>query len=217
MSHSGSDVFDPAFWHRHWADAVQESEGSLEPPALRPPNPYTLSAAASVPTGSVLDAGSGAGAGAIALARQGWRVTAVDTSPQALQLAATHSRKTDLAGSIEWIEADITQWQPGGGFDLVTCSHVHTSLPQPELLQRLAGWVNPLGSLVMVGHAPGHHDADEDHPPESATNAREPLHAALDRAVWQVTTQTHTRSVPRGEGRAKTLHDVVLWARRHVS
>lgn len=213
MSHSGPDVFDPAFWRRHWDDVVRASTDSLEPPTLAPPNPHVLTAAASVPTGSALDAGSGTGAGAIALARHGWRVTAVDTSAQALQLAAGHTSESDLTGSIEWIEADITQWRPNVGFDLVTCSYVHTSLPQPELLRRLAGWVNPRGTLIMVGHARGHHDADEDYPPESATTALDPLHAALDSTAWRVTTQTHTRSVPRGEDREKTLHDVVLSAR----
>ena len=105
--------------------------------------------------GRVLDLGCGPGAHAIAFARAGFRVTAVDTSHRLLGRARDAAR---IAGvEVEWVEADMRSFRRLGSFDLV-CSlnasfgffgdqenrqvleHVHESLaPSGALLIDLIG------------------------------------------------------------------------------
>jgi SAM-dependent methyltransferase len=67
----------------------------------------------------VLDLGCGPGAHAIAFARLGHRVTGVDASPRLLDRARSAAR----AGSVEveWVEADMREFQRPSSFDLI-CS-----------------------------------------------------------------------------------------------
>lgn len=117
-----------------------------------PANPYVPQLAATVEPGTALEVGCGTGNEAIALAEADWEVTAVETSAEALTRAK--HRAHGVGPEISWVHADATTWEPSHGYDLVTCSYVHTLLPQPQLLSRLAGWVNPGGRLLMVAHPP---------------------------------------------------------------
>ncbi len=120
----------------------------------RPANPYVERETAGLPPGTALDAGCGAGAEAALLASLGWTVTGVDISPEAIVAAQRAS------SAVEWIEADLTTWHPARQFDLVTTHYAHASIPHLDLYDRLAGWVVPGGSLLIVGHADdGHHEA----------------------------------------------------------
>ena len=56
------------------------------------PNRQLVVEAADLPPGTALDAGSGEGGDALWLAERGWRVTAVDFSPVALERAAAVAR-----------------------------------------------------------------------------------------------------------------------------
>lgn len=212
-------TFEPAFWHQHWRDAAPSAARSRAPV-----NPYVLKEAGAHPdladsAPSAMDVGCGIGTEALALAQIGWIVTAVDTSADALRIAAERAEVLDLAEKITWVEADITSWSPESQYDLVTSSYVHTRLPQPELLRRLAGWAAPGGTVLMVGHAPGHHNhGDHGHPPEEATDQLELLTDALSIGEWAVHTTKTSRTVPLADGQQKTqhktLHDVVLRAER---
>ncbi|NLS09114.1 class I SAM-dependent methyltransferase [Nesterenkonia sp. MY13] len=185
-----------------------------------PANPYVPQLAATVEPGTALEVGCGTGNEAIALAEAGWEVTAVETSAEALTRAK--HRAQGVGPEISWVHADAITWEPSHGYDLVTCSYVHTLLPQPQLLSRLAGWVNPGGRLLMVAHAPGdgqdhHHGSDghdHGHPPEAARDAVEPLVSALDPRRWKVTGQEQSRRVSFGNGRERRLQDVVVSALR---
>lgn len=214
-------TFDPAFWHEHW-----RSNGPMAGMGTVPANPYVLQQAQRRPAPntaswapSALEVGCGAGNEALALAQAGWEVTAVDTSPEALKIAADRAAAQGLSDRVTWVEADATSWSPSSCYDLVTCSYVHTALPQSELLRRLADWVAPAGALLMVGHAPGHHGHgdhghEHGHPPEEATDRLQPLAEALDCSQWSVSTRETARTVTLQDGQEKTLHDVVLCAQR---
>jgi len=67
----------------------------------------------------VLDVGCGPGAHAIALARRGHRVTGLDTSRRLLDRARAAARSADA--QIEWVEADMREFQRPASFDLI-CS-----------------------------------------------------------------------------------------------
>ena len=61
----------------------------------------------------VLDAGCGTGRVAIELARRGIEVVGVDVDPSMLATAR------DLAPDLEWVEADLTEFDLGRTFDVV--------------------------------------------------------------------------------------------------
>ncbi len=69
------------------------------------------------PPGRALDIGCGAGTDSVFLAGQGWDVTALDFMPRALDY--TRQRAAAAGVSVTAVEADITEWQPDGAYDLV--------------------------------------------------------------------------------------------------
>jgi SAM-dependent methyltransferase len=71
------------------------------------------------PNSSVLDLGCGPGAHAIGFARLGHRVTGVDSSPRLLDRARSAARAGDV--EVEWVEADMREFQRPSTFDLI-CS-----------------------------------------------------------------------------------------------
>ena len=82
----------------------------------------------------VLDVGTGTGAIALAIADEhpGTRVTAIDVSPGALELAAENARRTGLA--VELAEHDIRDGLPGGPYDLVVSNPPYV---EPEEIDTL--------------------------------------------------------------------------------
>jgi SAM-dependent methyltransferase len=125
--------------------------------ASRPPNENLLAVSSGLQPGLALDAGCGHGAETLWLAASGWRVTAVDFSPTALE----HGRSTamaigaDVAERIAWVEGDLGSWTtPGQRFDLVSCLYVHVAGSVPAMVTRLGSGVAPGGTLLLVGHRP---------------------------------------------------------------
>jgi release factor glutamine methyltransferase len=98
-----------------------------DPRALipRPETELLVETAASrvaAPPARILDLGTGGGAIALALARMfpSARVTAVDVSPEALQLASENAEATGLAGRVTFAESDwFGGLAPGETYDLV--------------------------------------------------------------------------------------------------
>jgi SAM-dependent methyltransferase len=168
--------------------------------------------------GTALDAGCGEGAEAVWLAARGWRVTAVDISDDVLRRAAAHAARSPVGDRITWVEADLSTWEPDRRFDLVTSHYAHASIPQLDLYDRLATWVAPGGTLLLAGHldtrgSDPHHHAGQ--PPGHATVTAAAVTARLDPEVWRVVTADEgPRTVTDQEGRAVTLHDVVVRATR---
>jgi SAM-dependent methyltransferase len=100
------------------------------------------------PRGRALDVACGRGRHAIALARRGYEVEAVDLSP--LGLACARERAGHLA--IRWIEADLDTWTPPeSAYAVVICVDFTDERLVPRLLRTLA----PGGVLAYAGRPRG--------------------------------------------------------------
>jgi SAM-dependent methyltransferase len=207
-----SGMFDEEWFEERYRSASALWSGQ--------PNPQLVAEVAGLPPGSAFDVGSGEGADAIWLAERGWRVTAVDFSPTALQRAAEQAagRGPEVAGRIDWRQADLTTWAPPeASFDLVSAQYMHLP-PEPRsaLFARLAAAVAPGGILLIVGHdfsdlAAGAHRLDM---PEMFFTAEE-VAADLTPGEWDVlVTDARPRPAHVHEGEEITVHDAVLVARR---
>ncbi|GAB3386624.1 class I SAM-dependent methyltransferase [Humibacter soli] len=196
-----SRQFDKEFWEAHWSDGHDAS--------VVPPHPALDTEIAALDTGTALDAGSGEGAEAGWLAAHGWEVTAVDISAEALRRAA--GTVAPRSGHISWVEADLTSWQPATSFDLVTTFYVHPTIPQLAFYERIATWVAPGGTLLIVGHGQAHGHA---HSADAVTDP-ERIRSVLDPARWDVqTAEVRDCEVGERHWHPVTLRDVIVRARR---
>jgi 2-polyprenyl-3-methyl-5-hydroxy-6-metoxy-1,4-benzoquinol methylase len=204
--------FDRDAWERRW-QAHHSEAGSM---GGNPPNPHLVAETGGLVPGTALDAGCGAGAEAIWLASTGWEVTAVDIASGALTRAAERSAPGG-ADRVAWVEADLTTWEPGAQFDLVTTHYAHPAMPQLEFYDRIAAWVAPGGTLLIVAHLHAHGSTGHDHRPSAeASTTAAAITARLDER-WEIATaDERARSLTGPGGRAVRLHDVVVRAtRRH--
>lgn len=184
------------------------------------PNRHLVGEAAELEPGLALDVGCGEGADAIWLARRGWRVDGVDVSGVALRRAAEHADRAgaEIAGRITWLHENLTAWDPGRGrYDLVSAQYMHLPPPERDVLFRgLAEAVAPGGTLLIVGHHPSDLQTTVPRPPRPElffTGAD--VVALLDPDGWDVVTEAAVaRSVTDPDGRAVTVHDTVVRARR---
>jgi 2-polyprenyl-3-methyl-5-hydroxy-6-metoxy-1,4-benzoquinol methylase len=208
--------FDADYWEDHWR-GVGARDGHRQAPA----NPYLATGTEGLVPGTALDAGCGEGAEAIWLAEHGWRVTAADISAEVLARATERAVTSPAADRIDWRRADLGTWEPGGVFDLVTTHYAHPAMPQLAFYERIAAWVAPGGTLLVVGH----------HPEDLATGLRHGHHTFLftadsllpalgdgtgDPAGWEVEV---CESRPRTQAHPETgeeiaIADAVLRARR---
>ena len=132
------------------------------------PNDFLASAASFFQSGPILCLAAGEGRNAVWLARQGFEVTAVDSSSvgmeKAQQLAADHGV------TIEAVVADLAQWDIGtarwGGIVAIFCH-----LPPPLRRQVHASVVRglaPGGVLVLEAYTPAQLEHRTGGPPVAA-------------------------------------------------
>lgn len=210
--------FDQDYWERQWGEGAPAGadERSL------PVNPYLMKQAQSMTPARALDAGCGTGVEAVWLAAQGWQVTGVDISATALTSAQGRVQDAGVADRVDWVQADLTTWEPDQQYELVSTNYAHASIPQLELYQRLAQWVAPGGVLIIVGHlhrSGDHHEhhgsADVEQHPREATVTVEAIASSFDPHQWRIdSAQEHTREVTVPGGRSTTLRDAVVIAAR---
>jgi SAM-dependent methyltransferase len=101
--------------------------------------------------GAALDIGCGAGTYSLWLARQGWRVTAVDFMPQAVSMLRAEAARQKL--DIEALQADITTWQASRTYDIVLdvgCLHSLGRDRHAVYRQQLLRWLAPGGDFILV-------------------------------------------------------------------
>ena len=201
-----TDEFDKTYWETHWDRAVAGA-------ARLPPHPALEAELADLPPGAALDAGAGEGAEALWLAAHGWEVTAVDISAEALRAA---TERAPAQADVTWVEADLTTWEPDRSFELVTTFYAHPTIPQLAFYERIARWVAPGGTLLIVGHeSHGHSDGHGHGHPDNAVTTPEAIRALLDPQAWVVqTAEVRERAVGERHGHGMLLRDVVVRARR---
>lgn len=212
-------TFDRDYWDEHYAGPGVETQ-------RREPNPYVVRETADLTRGTALDAGCGEGVEAAWLAAQGWDVTAADIASEALRRARGRTAP-DAAGRVRWVEADLETWEPPVRLDLVTTFYAHPTIPQLDFYDRLAGWVAPGGTLLVVGHGQGHAGGhghghghghgDGDGPPPEATVTAASVAARFDPEQWEVVTAEDTSRVFAFEGGEKVLDDVVVRVTRRTT
>ena len=141
------DVEAERFWEDHYRRRGRVWSGR--------PNPVLVDVVGSLPPGRALDLGCGEGGDAIWLARQGWRVTAVDVSATALDRAAEDAAKAGVADRIDFQRHDLAVNFPSGVFDLVSAQYLHSPVefPRVHVLQEAASAVTRGGLLLIVDHA----------------------------------------------------------------
>ena len=213
--------FDKDYWEQHWRQGPAGGAGSM---GANPPNPYLAQETHDLVPGTALDAGCGGGAEAIWLAAAGWRVTAADISSGALTCAAGRAAAGGVSERVRWVEADLSLWDPGMRFDLVTTHYAHPATSQLEFYDRLATWVALGGTLLIVGHLHTHGATSDGHghehghghqPPVEASATAASITARLDDTEWEIVTADERHRTLTGHGaQAATLHDVVVRATR---
>ena len=116
------------------------------------PNRFVVEELAPLPPGTALDLAAGEGRNAVWLAANGWRVTAVDFSPVAVERGRRLAE--ERAVSVRWQVGDVLEYvPPAEAFDVVLVAYLH--LPAAELtgvLSRARTALAPGGTLLVVGH-----------------------------------------------------------------
>lgn len=199
-----------SFWEGRWAGVLSEHGERV---AQRPPNAHLSAEVGDLPAGRALDAGCGHGSDTLWLAARRWRVTAVDFAATALAYARSTAATmgTQVAGRIDWVEAELASWAPPRGrYDLVVHLYVHVSGSVEEMVTRMAAGVARGGTLLMVGHRPI--DPASGAPTPAAGQVQvsvEAARAALDPTQWELLV-----AGDRPRPAAGTGVDAVIRARR---
>lgn len=122
------------------------------------PGPFLGGELGERPPGRALDLGAGEGRTAVWLAERGWHVTAVDFSDVALERGRQRVEALSPPGSVDWICADLLEFDPtGGSYDLVLLLFIH--LPPEDrrrLLRQAAATLVPGGMFLVVGYDTSH-------------------------------------------------------------
>lgn len=217
-AHAGEVVMDAEFWDGMYRSRTAAWSGR--------PNPQLVFEATDLAPGTALDVGCGEGGDAVWLAERGWQVTAVDISATALDRARGHAAQAGpgAAGRITWVQADLVGGSVPdlGVYDLVTAQFMHLPAAQRVALHaRLAAVVAPGGTLLVVGHHPSDAHAGVGRWSTSGLGFTAAQVAdVLDPALWEVVAdESRPRTVvadddDHGDGDDRTVHDVVLVARR---
>lgn len=182
------------------------------------PHPYLVDALGPAIPGTALDLGCGTGANAIWLAGQGWEVTGVDISGEALERAAEHAREAGVQARVRWEQADLAAFEPPAAVDLVTAFFVHSplDLDAPAALARAARRVRAGGTLLVLGHytlPPWAWDPDAtDGLPRAAELAPA---LGVEEPDWRLRrAEELERTVTAGDGATSTVLDAVVHAER---
>lgn len=97
----------------------------------------------------VLDVGCGGGLLAEGMARRGARVTGIDLSPGALEVAKLHALEAGVAVEYREVTAEEIAETNHDAFNLVTCLEMLEHVPDPgQVIQAIARLVRPGGDVV---------------------------------------------------------------------
>lgn len=135
-----------AFWENHYQAASPSSSGRPSAALTRFVPPRSPRRA--------LDLGCAKGDDAVWLARQGWRVTAVDVAPTALSYARRNAEAAGVADRITFAKHDLSRSFPPGKFELVSAAFLQSPVdfPRGHVLRHAAAAVADDGLLLITTH-----------------------------------------------------------------
>lgn len=211
MSPHENRPLDGRYWEEHWQSIGEDALGEGGEAA----NPYVVSETSGLGCGTALDAGCGAGAEAVWLAEQGWDVTGADISPTALAKARRRAEAAGLGSAVRWVEVDLMAWTPGECWDLVVTSYAHPPGSQIDFYRRIARWVAPGGTLLVVGHLHRSGVMSGEEAPEETTVTLEHVAGLFEGGDWSIeTARQNVRTATARDGSDVEMRDVVVRARR---
>lgn len=211
------EALSAGFWDERYAGSDRVWSGR--------PNQRLVEQVADLTPGTALDVACGEGGDAIWLARQGWKVTAVDVSEVALAKVAEHAEDQGVTDRLRLGFYDaLDDPRPAGRhhFDLVTVSFLHVPVEDFAAIYRgIADAVAPGGRLLVTAHHP--HDvasgARHDHGPGllfepervlAALGAQEPGSA------WEVEVADTPERVQQTADGPLEVRDTVVRLRRRT-
>ncbi|MFE0178791.1 SAM-dependent methyltransferase [Streptomyces sp. NPDC059002] len=197
-----------------WEDVYGGRPAATDPQ----PNVRLAETVTGLVPGDALDLGCGDGGDALWLARQGWRVTAVDLSAVAVERLAGLARSRGLEDRITAERHDLDASFPRGEFDLISAHYLQTpfALDRATALRTAAHALRVGGRLLVVDHgstAPWSWNQDPDIRYPGPREVAEGI--ALDPAAWTVERADAPRRIAQGpDGRTAEVTDHVLLVRR---
>lgn len=113
----------------------------------RGPNVFVADRLADREPGTGLDLACGEGRNAVWLAEHGWEMVAVDFSRAGIERGREHS------DDVQFVIADVVEWEPDRSFDLVLIAYLHlVPVDFVGVVRRAATWLAPGGELFLIGH-----------------------------------------------------------------
>jgi SAM-dependent methyltransferase len=170
------------------------------------PNQFVAAELAGLTPGRAVDLAAGEGRNAIWLASLGWQVTAVDFS----RVAVERGRRLAGGSSVDWVCADLLEWVPEPGQDLVVVAYLQ--LPADErrtVLQRGFDSLRVGGTLLLVAHDSSNLTEGTGGPQDPALlMTAEDVLADLGEAAYDVVAAGRVpREVPQPGGTTRTAYD----------
>lgn len=102
------------------------------------------------PHPQILDVGCGGGILSEALAKRGAKVTGIDLSPSAIQVARQHAREQSLEIDYRYEQVEEFVQKHTGSFDAVTCMEMLEHVPHPdEIIAACARALKPGGQAFF--------------------------------------------------------------------
>lgn len=129
--------YGPQEWNRRWQEKSQDADWR--------PDPWLQRIVPFLPPGAALDIACGMGRHAIYLAQHGFKVTALDYSPVALELLRTEAQRRQLRIDILQTDLEHEPQLPTRSFDLA----INLFYLYRPLLHRVMTLIRPGGFFVL--------------------------------------------------------------------
>ena len=177
------------------------------------PNQFVEAELADLPPGRAVDLAAGEGRNAIWLAARGWDVTAVDFSEVALDKGRRLADDERLEGTITWVCADATTWEPDAAYDLAVLAYLQ--LPPDErraAVRRAFAAVRPGGTFLLVAHDSTNLAEGTGGPqdPTVLMTADDVLDDLEDADVEPIRAERVVRHVPQPDGSTAPAYDALV-------